>query len=113
MSDTWTSGDSPTTASAVVSVLGALLDHAGEDPQDLRLDGGAIESEPGERALAVLHLEQREQGVLGADVVVAEPQGGAERELERLLGRHVACPATASGSCSSPSMRWRAPISEF
>ena len=45
---------------------------------------GLVDAGAGEHAVAVLELEQREQDVLGADVVVAEPQRLAERELQHL-----------------------------
>ena len=44
------------------------------------------DAEAGQDALAVLELQQGEQDVLGADVVVAEAQGLAEGEFEDLLG---------------------------
>ena len=52
---------------------------------DVRLGPVPVDAEPGEHAGAVLGLEQGQQDVLGADVVVAQPQRLAERQLEGLL----------------------------
>src|SRR6185436_2198175 len=46
--------------------------------------GGDVEKDAGSDALVLTH--QAEQDVLGADVVVAERERFAERELEDLLG---------------------------
>ena len=46
--------------------------------------GGFVDAEAGEHASAVLEFQQSEQDVLGADVIVAHPQGLPEGELQRL-----------------------------
>ena len=57
---------------------------------DRLLRGLLPESEPAQDARVVgFELEQRQQDVLGPDVVVAQPQGLPERQLERLAGRGV------------------------
>ena len=61
------------------------------------LDDGLVEAQTGEHARAVLQLQQRQQDVLGADVVVAEPQRLAEGQLEGLLA-----PARRTGSGRAP-----------
>jgi hypothetical protein len=59
----------------------------GQHPDDLVADllgvGVEIEQDPSSYALVLAH--QPEQDVLGADVVVAEGQGLAQRQLEHLL----------------------------
>ena len=64
----------------------AVAGDRGEQHDEAGLDGGLVEAQPGQHAVAVLELEQGQQDVLGADVVVAEAQRLAERELERLAG---------------------------
>ena len=61
---------------------------AGQHPDDLVADllrvGVEVEQDAGRDALVLAH--QAEQDVLGADVVVAEAERLAQRELEHLLG---------------------------
>ena len=64
-------------------------DHALQERADVLLGLGLLDAEPGEHAGPVLVLEQREQDVLGADVVVPEPQRVAERQLQDLAGVRV------------------------
>ena len=61
---------------------------AGEHPDDLVADllGVGVEVEQDARGDALVLADQAEQDVLGADVVVAQREGLAERELEDLLG---------------------------
>src|SRR6185437_5017339 len=56
---------------------------------DLGLGRRLGETAPRERAVAVLQLEEREQDVLGADVVVPEPKRLPVRQLEGLAGIRV------------------------
>src|SRR5207247_654718 len=71
------------------SAAGTLLPpaRAGEHADDLVADllgvGVEVEQDPGRDALVLAH--EPEQDVLGADVVVAEAQRLAQRELENLL----------------------------
>ena len=84
--------DPPTLAPAVpdedaLAAPGRAL-VAGQELDDLLADAGEVGAELDEDlggdALAL--ADQAEQDVLGADVVVAELQGLAQRELEHLLG---------------------------
>ena len=61
---------------------------AGEHPDDLVADllGVGVEVEQDARGDALVLAHQAEQDVLGADVVVAERQRLAQRQLEDLLG---------------------------
>src|SRR5215472_11280963 len=71
--------------SARCGELGGSAD-GGDDP---RLGGRLAEAEARERSLADLELQQREQEVLGAHVVVAKPESLLEGEFQRLLGLGV------------------------
>ena len=61
---------------------------AGEHPDDLVADllGVGVEVEQDARGDALVLADQAEQDVLGADVVVAEAERLAQRQLEHLLG---------------------------
>src|SRR5439155_16537039 len=78
--------------------------HADDLVADLLGVGVEVEQDPGRDALVLAH--EAEQDVLGADVVVAEAQSFAERELEHLLrargerdlaGRHLIALADDAG----------------
>src|SRR5690606_32749829 len=70
-----------------LAVLGLLgLDDRGEILRDLLLHGALVHAGRREHAVAVLEFEEREEDVLGADVVVPESQGFAEGQLEGLAG---------------------------
>ncbi len=73
-------------AGAAAPALAAA--RAGEHADDLVADllgvGVEVEQDPGGDALVLAH--EPEQDVLGADVVVAEAQRLAQRQLEHLLG---------------------------
>src|SRR5690606_22140241 len=73
-----------------LAVLGLLvLDDRGEILHDLLLHGALVHAGRREHAVAVLEFEEREEDVLGADVVVPESQGFAEGQLEGLAGTRV------------------------
>ena len=61
---------------------------AGEHPDDLVADllGVGVEVEQDARGDALVLADQAEQDVLGADVVVAQREGLAQRQLQDLLG---------------------------
>ena len=81
---------SPVPAGARAAGAGAALAAAGagQHPDDLVADllgvGVEVEQDAGGDALVLTH--QAEQDVLGADVVVAQAQRLAQRQLEHLLG---------------------------
>ena len=78
---------SPGAGAARAGALAAAAG-AGEHPDDLVADllGVGVEVEQDARGDALVLAHQAEQDVLGADVVVAEAQRLAQRELEHLLG---------------------------
>jgi hypothetical protein len=63
----------------------SLLLVGGKGGGEVGFGGRLVDAEAGEHARAVFEFQQRQQNVLGPDVVVAHPQRLPERELQRLF----------------------------
>ena len=74
----------PGAAGLALAAAAGTGEHADDLVADLLGVGVEVEQDAGGDALVLAH--QAEQDVLGADVVVAEAQRLAQRELEHLLG---------------------------
>lgn len=71
--------------------------HGRQRGVDVVLGGVLVEAESGEHPCAVLEFEEREQDVLGADVVVAQPQRLPELSSSALRARESN--GIRSGTC--------------
>ena len=82
----WLDATGAVAAFEVVGASGGLARELPEGGDDVAFGVALVDAEIGEGTLVTLVLEEGEEEVLGADVVVAEAERLAERELEHLLG---------------------------
>src|SRR3954470_23863141 len=67
----------------------AVGDRRRQGVNESRLRTRLVQAQPAQQPVAALLLQQREQDVLGADVVVTQPQRPPEGQFEGLLGSRV------------------------